>query len=267
MSAVEAPEMQHVRLNEDAWFLIPSGDPYWPTDVRMQQYEPEIACVLERAADRPYAMLDGGANYGLWSILASSEPYGRHPAVAIEPSRVNFACLLQNAKANGGRFHTLCRALSDVSRQRATLYGKKHYGLSLRPDWHPADVDCSEDVETITLDEIADRFFPERQYPPFIKLDVEGSETAAIKGASRLVDEGALILYEDHGKETAHTVSRFMLSLPDIAVWRMSSDMRVARISAIEEVAAIKTEPNLGYNFFAYRQPSPWSSLFERWDR
>ena len=179
-----APDMVSVVLNHDARFLFPQGECYWSADVLPANYEPDIDWVLRRASGRPYAMLDAGANYGFWSILASSAPYGRHPAVAIEPSRVNFEWLIRNAIANRSRFQMLHRAVSDEFGRRVMLYGKKHYGLSLRKDWHPSDVDQFEEVETITLDDVAGRYAPDRRYPPFIKLDVEGSEIAGIKGAT-----------------------------------------------------------------------------------
>jgi FkbM family methyltransferase len=256
--------MVSVIMNEDARFLYPKGDPYWSSEIANSTYEPEINWVLLRAAERPYSMIDAGANYGFWSILASSAPYGRHPTVAIEPSRTNFKFLLRNAIANGNRFQTLRRAVLDESGRRVTLYGKRPGGLSLRKDWHPDDIDSfEENIETITLDAVAERYLPNRRYPALIKLDVEGSEIAGIKGARRLVDEGALTVYEDHGKESTHPVSRFVLSLDGIDIWSVGSDRRATRITAIEQVAAIKTNPRTGYNFFAYRRSSPWSSLFE----
>jgi FkbM family methyltransferase len=220
--------------------------------------------MLLRAAERPYAMIDAGANYGFWSIVASSAPYGLHFTVAIEPSQTNFECLLRNADANGNRFQTLRRAVLDESGRRVTLYGKRPGGLSLRKDWHPDEINSFEDnIETIALDTVADLYLPNRRYPALIKLDVEGSEIGGIKGAHRLIDEGALTIYEDHGKESLHPVSHFVLSLDGIDIWSVGSGQRVTRITTIEQVAAIKTDPRAGYNFFACRRSSPWSSLFE----
>lgn len=260
-------ETVSVWLNEDARFTFPRGDTFWTRKVA-SGHEPEIDHFLRRAAERPYVLLDAGANFGYWSILASSGPYGRHAAVAVEASHNNFARLAANAAANGGRFQTLHRALLDVSGKHVNLYGKKHFGLSLRQDWHPEDAGNFEDVETITLDEAANRYFPNRDYPIVIKLDVEGVEVDAIKGGRGLLDEGAVIIYEDHGKDRTHQVSRFVMALNDIAVWYFFLDdqaqgSRAVRITTLDQVEAIKKNPKLGYNFFAYRQPSPWSSLFE----
>jgi FkbM family methyltransferase len=263
VTAAADEEIVRVALNEDALFVVPKNDGYWWPNSVLGGYEPEIEHLLRRAADRPYDLLDAGANYGYWSILASSAPFGRHRVAAIEASENNFKCLVANARANGDRFHALHYAVLDVSGETVRLYGKKHWGLSLRKDWHPADVEHYEEVQTITLDGVAGRLFPSRAYPPFIKLDVEGAEVEAIQGAGRLIGEGALIAYEDHGKEPSHRISRFVLSRDDLMIWYVDANNRTTQITNIDQVEAIKRDPILGYNFFACRRLSPWASLFD----
>lgn len=259
-----ARDLMCSKLNGDAQFDFLRGDTYWVPSVTFGDglYEPEIDWLLRRASDKPYAMLDCGANIGYWSVLASSAPYGRHAVVAIEASRANFELLCHNASRNGDRFLTLHRAVYGESDKKVRLYGKKHYGMSLRTDWHPDDNDQVEDVETIALDDAAARYVPNRQYPMLIKIDVEGSEIEAIKGAKELINQGALIIYEDHGKEPNHEVSRFVLSQDGIAAWNLGVNNEPTRIATVEQVAGIKTDARLGYNFFAYKRASPWSSVF-----
>ena len=82
------PGLTSAVLNEDATFIFPQSDNYWCPSVTVGKglYEPEIDWLMQRACDKPYAMLDCGANLGYWSVLASSAPYGRHAVVAIEVS-------------------------------------------------------------------------------------------------------------------------------------------------------------------------------------
>jgi FkbM family methyltransferase len=257
-------ELIGVALGENAHFLYPRDDVYWRPDntTSVGLYEPEIDWLLRRAIDRPYALVDCGANMGYWSIVASSAPYGRHQAIAVEASASNYAILTTNARANNGRFATLHRAVHDTSDQRVRLFGKRHFGKSLRADWHLADSDQFEDVDTISIDDIARLYLADRQYPPLLKLDVEGAEIEAMQGAERLIGEGALLIFEDHGKQSGHLVSRFVLAQTSLDAWWLSPNQELRRITTIEQIAEIKREPRMGYNFFACERESPWASLF-----
>jgi hypothetical protein len=52
-----------------------------------------------------------------------------------------------------------------------------------------------EEVETVTLDGLLDRFGA----PGFIKLDIEGGEVEALRAAERLLATKPIILCELHG--------------------------------------------------------------------
>ena len=181
--------MTSAALNDDALFVFPADDPYWKSggNVGRGLYEPEIDWVMLRSVGRPYALIDCGANMGYWSVLASSRPYGQHPVMAIEAAASNFEILLINRQANQNRFSTLHRAVTAQTGDKVRLYGRKHYGMSLRRDWHPADSSEFEEVETITIDEAAGHFPPSRAHPALIKIDVEGSEQSVLRGADTLL--------------------------------------------------------------------------------
>jgi hypothetical protein len=134
--------------------------------------------------------------------------------------------------------------------------------MSIRTDWHPDSSAHFEAVETISIDDVAERLLPSRQYPALLKIDVEGAEIEAIKGARTLIQEGALFIFEDHGKEPTHPVSRFVLAQDGIDIWRVGFDQTPFLITTIEQVAAIKQDARMGYNFFAHKKTSPWASIF-----
>ena len=69
-----------VLLNADASFAFPFGDGYWSLLLdRSFVYEGEIERFLLSIADFDYCFVDGGANFGFWSVLVSSRAFGSHP--------------------------------------------------------------------------------------------------------------------------------------------------------------------------------------------
>ena len=67
-----------VKLNPDAVFEFPYGDGYWSKLLnRSYHYEDELELLFLGTADVDYTFIDGGANYGYWSVLVSSAQIGR----------------------------------------------------------------------------------------------------------------------------------------------------------------------------------------------
>src|ERR1700712_3800839 len=113
-----------IKLNADATFAFPYGDGYWSKLLnRSFAYEDELDLLFRHSVDVDYTLLDCGANYGYWSVLVPSAPYGSHKSIAIEPSAQNFAKLANNAKINGSRFEVLKSAIG-AARGTAQLSGR-----------------------------------------------------------------------------------------------------------------------------------------------
>src|SRR3978361_1917251 len=86
-----------IKLNSDAIFEFPYGEGYWSKLLnRSFHYEDELELLFRDSANVDYTLLDCGANYGYWSVLVSSAPYGSHKAIAIEPSSQNLGQLSKN---------------------------------------------------------------------------------------------------------------------------------------------------------------------------
>jgi len=120
-----------IKLNSDATFAFPYGDGYWSKLLnRTFSYEDELELLFRDSVGVDYTLIDCGANFGYWSVLISSAPYGSHKAIAIEPSSQNFAKLKRNAEINGGRFEAM-RCAIGASRGTARLSGTKHEALSI----------------------------------------------------------------------------------------------------------------------------------------
>src|SRR3981189_1462642 len=120
-----------IKLNSDATFAFPYGDGYWSKLLnRSFFYENELELLFRDCVGVDYTLIDCGANFGYWSVLISSAPYGSHKESAIAPSSQNFAKLKNNAEINGNRFEVMKRAIG-AHRRTARLSGTKHEAFSI----------------------------------------------------------------------------------------------------------------------------------------
>ncbi|MCP9630787.1 FkbM family methyltransferase [Rhodopseudomonas palustris] len=233
-----------IKLNPDATFVFPYGDGYWSKLLeRSYRYEIELDLLFAHSADVDYTFVDCGANYGYWSVLVSSRPFGGHRTIAIEPSGANFARLENNARVNGGRFDVMKCAIG-ATRGTARLSGTKHEALSI-----VGSDDTGEEVPVIRLDDLIDdgQLAVDGKY--LVKLDVEGVEIDAIRGGERLLQADTAILCEEHGSDRAHTVSRFILEHTPLKL--VVYDPGSNQFEAVVDLAIldrIKVASNVGYN-------------------
>lgn len=237
--------------NDGSRFEFPAGDSYWNRHCdRGFDYEPEMEAALKRIAGIDYLFIDAGANMGFWSVLVSSPMFGGRKAVAIEGSRETFERLERNRIANGGRFETLFAAVYSEAGRELVFSTGSHAGRHL-------DLDAAAQgtpVTTVTLDGIAAA--RRDGLPVVIKLDVEGAEPDALKGAAETLKGDVLLIYEDHGKDRDHAISRLLAGDHGMALLAMQADGKARRIRDFGELDAIKTNPRIGYNFLACRPDS-----------
>ena len=237
-----------VRLNSDATFEFPYGDGYWSKLLnRSFSYEDELELLFRDSVGVDYTLIDCGANFGYWSVLISSTPYGSHKAIAIEPSSQNFAKLANNSEINGNRFEVMKCAIG-AARGTARLSGTKHEAFSIAGDASGG----GEDVPVIALDNLLDdgKISADGKY--LIKLDVEGVEIEAIKGGVRLLQGDSVLLCEEHGNDPNHTVSRYILEQTPLKL--IVYDPRSNRLETVTELSIldrIKVSSHVGYNVFA----------------
>jgi FkbM family methyltransferase len=235
-----------IKLNSDATFEFPYGDGYWSKLLnRSFSYEDELELLFRDSIGVDYTLIDCGANFGYWSVLVSSAPYGSHKAIAIEPSSQNFAKLRKNAEINGNRFEVMKCAIG-AARGTARLSGTKHEAFSI------AGVGGGgEQVPVIALDNLLDDGKVSRDGKYLIKLDVEGVEIEALKGSTRLLQADSVVLCEEHGNDRDHTVSRYILEQTPLKL--IVYDPRSQRLETVTELSIldrIKVSSNVGYNVF-----------------
>ena len=235
-----------IKLNPDATFAFPYGDGYWSKLLnRSFSYENELELLFRDSSDIDYTLLDCGANYGYWSVLVSSAPYGSHKAIAIEPSAQNFAKLANNARINGNRFEVMKCAIG-AARGTARLSGTKHEAFSIA-----GDQAGGEEVPVLALDNLLDDGKVAADGKFLIKLDVEGVEIEAMKGGARLMQADSVLLCEEHGNDPRHTVSRYILEQTPLKL--IVFDPRSNRLETVTDLSIldrIKVSSHVGYNVF-----------------
>jgi len=235
-----------IKLNSDAIFEFPYGDGYWSKLLnRSYHYEDELELLFRDSIDVDYTLVDCGANYGYWSVLVSSKPFGSHKAIAIEPSGQNFPKLANNARVNGNRFEVMKCAIG-ATRGTARLSGTKHEAFSIA-----GDQSGGEEVPVTALDNLLDDGKIAAGGKYLIKLDVEGVEIEAMKGGARLMQGDSVLLCEEHGNDPQHTVSRYILEQTPMKL--IVYDPRSNRLETVSDLSIldrIKISTHVGYNVF-----------------
>ncbi len=247
-------------LGPDAQFAFPYGDGYWSKLLnRSFRYEDELELLFRDSADVDYTLLDCGANYGYWSVLVTSKPFGSRKAIAIEPSAQNFPKLANNARLNGNRFMALKNAIG-AQRGVAFLSGTKHEAFSIAGGAGAG----GEEVPVLALDNLLDDGTVAADGKYLIKLDVEGVEIEAIQGGRRLLQGHSVILCEEHGNDPKHTVSRYILNETPLTL--LVHDPASGKFETLKDLAIldrIKVASHVGYNVFG-TSSAFWLERFER---
>ena len=162
---------------------------------------------------------DLGANYGMHTLLLArlAGPKGR--VLAFEPSPDIHQWLRKNVDLNGfQQVSCVQRAVSDAN-------GRVSFDLGAGTAvGHISPCPTGFEVETVTIDSLVDSGSP---VPDFIKIDIEGGESSALRGALNvLTARRPTLLIELHTPEQ------------DVAVGAILRDLsyKVERLRPREEV-------------------------------
>jgi FkbM family methyltransferase len=227
---------------EGDWrFRFPSDDYYWN---RMLDntwcYEPEIDYVLRKLADTPWTFVDLGANLGFWTSRVGCGLYGKRHSVAVEPSEHCFNYLRLNTEGLGNASSLHRKAIDEVSGRSVNLFGHRHAGTSILADWPGASNQVNGSVETVAIDDLlrAEGLSLERD-PLMIKLDVEGVELQALKGASETVRGTSAWLVEDVGTGVASDAITLAFDTLGMTAWALE-DSRIFRLKTLSDLVQFK---------------------------
>jgi len=156
-------------------------------------WEPRNTRLLRETIREGDIVVDIGAHIGYHTLILSKLVGDRGHVYAFEPDALTFSLLRKNVEMNGCRNVTLERkGLSDKSGS-AFLGGWTLVSAAGKPEHDPNDE--MKQVEILTLDDFFGKDIPEIA---FMKIDIEGHEINAVRGAVETLrrSKGVKILTE-----------------------------------------------------------------------
>ena len=179
------------RLRGTKWIVGAGEHGYW-----LGSYEMNKRLAFEREIPNGAVLYDIGANVGYFSLLAAKlvGPEGR--VYAFEPLPRNIEFLRKHIKINKfENIEVVDAAVSDHS-------GEAHFDLGASSAMgHLADSGGIQ-VRMVALDEMLEA--GELRPPNYMKVDVEGAEYEALKGARKVLEQFHPVLFLDTHQREAH---------------------------------------------------------------
>lgn len=207
---------------------------------RYQQfYEPDIESVLAKFLPSSDIFIDGGANWGYFTGLAAKYPELK--IMAFEPNRYTFEDLESLRKALPSRYGLIKAynmGLSEHQGRGSMVYPEFETGLAqvvTTPDG--TDTDNATNLTTI------DSFALHGQI--LIKLDVEGHELKALKGArSTLAQNNCIVIFE-HWTTKLNSLDEFIRFFLEINYRVFKIDLNITASVAHATSVVSLVDPNL----------------------
>ncbi len=220
-------------------------------------WEPDETRVILRLLRPGDTVIDVGANVGYFTLLAATQvgPTGR--VFAVEPVPPTVRRLKQNVEHSGLANITICPcaavAVSDTVRIARRGVGDVSGQNTMRPS---AAADTFWSVDGVTLDAQVPRDRPVR----LIKLDAEGAELLALRGATAHLQgaDGPFLLCEvtdQYLRELGGSAGE-LWSLLEAHGYRYIYDCRRARLRPVLP-SALAAEPQL--NVLFSKVPAPFA--------
>lgn len=156
-------------------------------------YEPELA-YLEKILSPGKVFIDVGANFGVYTLVASKLVGKSGRVLAFEPTAQSFEILRQNIELNHfSNVRTYQVALAQEGSKAWLYYGWDPVGNSLGKD--PLHGNEGEEVQTEALDKLVEENGID--HVDVIKIDVEGAEELVLRGAVRcLTTQRPIVIFE-----------------------------------------------------------------------
>ena len=185
------PEQLDITLSTGGHMRIDTGL-YWQRLMLAEAFERRSAWLVARLLDQGDVFIDGGANCGFYACLAAGRVGASGRVIAVEPDRRLHAQLAEQSCLNAPMLEVRHDALSDgVGTAQFHLPPGEiadGWGLGIA-SLEPHDGWVTHVVPTVTLDVIAGGV---DRPVALAKLDLEGHEAQALRGAREALRSGQL---------------------------------------------------------------------------
>ena len=172
-------------------------------------YDPNELSLLARILRPGMTFIDVGANMGLYSLFGARKVGASGKVVAIEPSRREAGIIREHIEGNGlGNVTLLAVAVTDREGEAELLVASlaKSGHNTLGAFGFDTALDHRERVRSVRLDDVVREQSLTRV--DVIKMDIEGAEELALRGAERtLRDHRPLLLMELSHRSLQHQQS------------------------------------------------------------
>lgn len=166
--------------------IYPSNEVYRSLFVR-GVYDPNLLVAVTSLLKEGDVLVDVGANMGMFSLLAAKHVGEQGRVLAVEPSSRDFERLVENVKLNNLEHiitTTRCSISDKAGKVQIAIAAEERSGLNtIGREFSSKGVEkiSIEDVDSQTIDQLV--LSENLHRLDVLKLDVEGSEVLALKGA------------------------------------------------------------------------------------
>jgi FkbM family methyltransferase len=170
-------------MNHKMFFLKDGGGIHkmrnWKDRPGVWPREPEFNYVMTQELQKGMVVVDLGANIGFNTLLAASiVKNGRGHVYAIEPDPRNTELLSMSVKANG---YEDCVSVHQVAISDTIGFAKFYLSDATNLNSLTPTHNTKGDVIGVQVTTL-EAFMMDKGIPNFIKMDIEGAETTALKG-------------------------------------------------------------------------------------
>jgi FkbM family methyltransferase len=222
---------RHLKINRNGYNLVFHPTPLSANLWTYPEYLLDEEAFLRRFIKDGDLAIDIGANIGSISVAMASKVGTSGEIISIEADPKTFLRFTENIKTNAGLNVTALNCAVGESD------GKIYFSQGYSDDQNHILVEPTNQSITINVSKLDD-LLDETRKIRLIKIDVEGYEYFAFKGATLAIQRADFIVFEGFDK----LVQRYNYMMRDIFEYLQSYDMHLFRIDQWKSITKINSD-------------------------